>query len=70
MHGHSLPTRLHQACVLPATGGAAEALRPYVAFHAELRTAFQQFVGRLEAQSRELVRFLHKLHWGLVWMPC
>ncbi|KAK9825379.1 hypothetical protein WJX81_007027 [Elliptochloris bilobata] len=37
------------------SGGAAEALRPYVAFHAELRTAFQHFVGRLEAQCRELV---------------
>lgn len=26
-----------------------------MAFNAELRTAFQQFVSRLEAQSRELV---------------
>ncbi len=40
------------------TGGAAEALRPYVAFNAELRMAFQQFVGRLEAQCRELVHAL------------
>lgn len=40
----------------PAAGGAAEALRPYVAFNAELRTAFQRFVGRLEAQCRELAR--------------
>lgn len=27
-----------------------------MAFNAELRTAFQQFVGRLEAQCRELVQ--------------
>ena len=61
LHGQKLLmlvllTRSERADALSATGGAAEALRPYVAFHAELRTAFQQFVGRLEAQSRELVR--------------
>lgn len=35
---------------------ADDALRPYVAFNAELRAAFQAFVNVLEEQCRGLVR--------------
>lgn len=37
-------------------GTAAQALRPYVAFHASLRGAYQSFVGQLEDQCRSLVQ--------------
>lgn len=35
---------------------ADNALRPYVAFNAELRVAFQAFVGALEEHCRGIVR--------------
>ncbi len=37
-------------------GCADSALRPYVAFNAELRAAFQAFVGGLEEHCRGIVR--------------
>ena len=37
-------------------GQASDTLRPYVAFHAALRGAFQAFVGALEERCRELLR--------------
>jgi hypothetical protein len=39
-----------------AASAAAEALRPYVAFHAALRSAFQGFAQGMEERGRELVR--------------
>jgi predicted cobalt transporter CbtA len=40
---------------LPA-GPAKEALQPYVAFHAALRSAHINFVAKLEAQARSLLQ--------------
>lgn len=37
-------------------GPAKEALQPYVAFHAALRSAHMGFVTRLETQARTLLR--------------
>ncbi|KAK9832230.1 hypothetical protein WJX74_003725 [Apatococcus lobatus] len=39
-----------------AEGTPLQALRPYVAFHASLRGAYQSFVGQLEEQCRSLVQ--------------
>jgi hypothetical protein len=42
-------------CVL-AAGPVKEALQPYVAFHAALRSAHVGFVSRLDTQARTLLR--------------
>lgn len=39
-----------------ASGPSKDILQPYVAFHAALRAAHQNFIGRLEDQARTLVR--------------
>lgn len=41
-------------CLPP--GPAKEALQPYVAFHAALRSAHINFVAKLEAQARSLLQ--------------
>ena len=42
--------------VLIVAGPAKEALQPYVAFHAALRSAHMNFVNKLEAQARTLLQ--------------
>ena len=37
-------------------GAGSDTLRPYVAFHAALRSAYNAFISRLEGQCRGLVR--------------
>lgn len=48
--------KLGDVCVPHTAGPAKEALQPYVAFHAALRSAHMGFVTRLETQARTLLR--------------
>lgn len=52
-HSRYLPTCC-SCCLAP--GPAKEALQPYVAFHAALRSAHINFVAKLEAQARSLLQ--------------
>jgi hypothetical protein len=64
MHGWALPwcrwlalLRLSPpTCPVLAAVGSKDALHPYIAFHAALRTAHQAFVSRLEETARQLLR--------------
>eukprot|EP00887_Chlorella_sp_A99_P005155 scaffold40.g5155.t1 len=48
-------------------GSGAEALRPYVAFHAALRSAFHAFVADLEASARGVVCVCVCVGGGVAW---
>lgn len=41
---------------LPCAGSSKETLRPYVAFHAALRSAHQSFLSHLDDNTRQLLR--------------
>ncbi len=42
--------------VCPCTGSSRQTLRPYVTFHAALRSAHQSFLSKLEESTRAMLR--------------